>query len=216
MALSSFGEIRMRLLIIGFVSVLAVLKGCGAADRLPGDRLRQPAPPATTQMVLTLPTAPASTPPSNCPHSPLGGFDEVWRDEQVWPRLGCAVAPAEAVTGTEVYLCCMHSIWLRERALFVAVQDAGLRWAFVADESGLPSDAPSMVGPDVRSCSCFEATGRHGWLACSPSWAHECDGLSRTDETAFSGAMQQFEGGWLLWNGDVCFVLFSDGTWTMF
>lgn len=206
----------MRLFIIGFVSMLAALSGCGPADRLPGERLQEPTPPAKTPMPLTSPTVPAGAPPSDCPHFPLGGFDDVWRNDQVWPRLGCAVAPAEAVTGTEAYLCCVHSIWLREKALFVAVQDTGLRWASVADESGLPSDAPLMVGPDVRPYSCFEATGRHGWLARSPSWADECDGLSRTDETAFSGVMQQFEGGWLLWNGNVCFVLFSDGTWTMF
>jgi hypothetical protein len=206
----------MRMLIIGFVSMLATLSGCGPADRLPGERLQEPTPPTKTHMPMTSPTAPAGAPPSDCPHFPLGGFDDVWRNDQVWPRLGCAVAPAEAITGTEAYLCCVHSIWLREKALFVAVQDTGLRWASVADKSGLPSDAPLMVGPDVRPYSCFEATGRHGWLARSPSWADECDGLSRTDETAFSGVMQQFEGGWLLWNGNVCFVLFSDGTWTMF
>jgi len=39
---------------------------------------------------------------------------------------------------------------------------------------------------------------------------------ARTSETAFSGAIQQFEEGWLFWDGNVCFVLFSDGTWTMF
>jgi hypothetical protein len=147
---------------------------------------------------------------------PLGGFANVWQNEQVWPRLGCAVAAAEPVTGTEAYLCCMHSIWLKEKRLFVTVQDSGRRWRFVADESGLPPGAPLMAEVVPRSELCFEATGRHGWLARSPSWAEACEGLSRTDETAFEGAMQEFEGGWLLWNGNVCFVLFSDGTWTMF
>lgn len=78
-------------------------------------------------------------PLSDCPHMPLGGFNDVWRDEQVHPRLVRLLKP-----------------------------DSG---------NGL--------------------------------WA-------RTSETAFSGAIQQFEGGWLFWNGNVCFVLLADGTWTMF
>ena len=123
---------------------------------------------------------------------------DVWRNDQVWPRLGCAVAPAEAVAGSEAYLCCGHSFWLREERLFVVVQDFKRRWTFVSDESGRPSDAPLMVEPVSRRQPCFPATGRHGWLARSPSWAEKCGGLSRTGETAFSGAMQPFEGGWLL------------------
>jgi len=210
---------------------------------------------------------------------PLGGFYDVWRNEQVWPRLGCAVAPAETITGTEAYLCyATHSLWLREKRLFVVVTDSGLRWAFVPDESGLPPDAPLMVaptpqlpkptpGPAVTPAptptpvalllppittltlsshltqlsialppsqsgllpeassietptpewprGCFPATGRHGWLARAIAGA-EGGGWSRTSETTFSGAIQQFEGGWLLWNGNVCFVLFADGRWTMF
>jgi len=39
---------------------------------------------------------------------------------------------------------------------------------------------------------------------------------ARTNETAFSEAIQQFEGGRLFWNGNVCFVLFEDSTWIMF
>jgi hypothetical protein len=169
----------------------------------------------TLPIAAPIPTLPG-TPPSDYPHMPLGGLNDVWRNEQVYPRLGCAVAPAETVRGTEAYLCCMHSIWLREKGLFVAIQDDQFQWMFVPDESGLPPDVALMAEPAPRSQPCFPATGRHGWLARSPSWGQKCDGLSRTGETAFSGAMQHFEGGWLLWNGNVCFVLFSDGTWTMF
>lgn len=154
--------------------------------------------------------------PSNCPHMPLGGFYDVWRNEQVWPRLGCAVTPAEAVTGTEAYLCSAHSLWLREKRLFIIVRDSGLSWTLVPDESSLPPDAPLMVEPIPRTGPCFPATGRHGWLARATAGAEKRDGWSRTSETIFEGAIQQFEGGWLLWNGNVCFVLFADSTWTMF
>lgn len=154
--------------------------------------------------------------PRNCPHQPLGGFGAVWANEQVYPRLWCAVAPAEPVSGTEAYLCCAHSLWLGEKGLFVAVQSHGQRWAFIPDESGVPVGAPLMVAPEPRGGPTFVASGRHGWLATSPDWVEQCGGLSCSDETPFLGAIQKFEGGWLLWNGNVCFVLFADGTWIMF
>jgi hypothetical protein len=52
--------------------------------------------------------------PTDCPHMPLGGFSDVWRDAQVYPRLGCATDPVEPISGTEAYLCCTHSVWVRE------------------------------------------------------------------------------------------------------
>ena len=208
---------KVRFPIIRLATILVVtLSGCMSSSSRPSERPQGLTTPTETQIPLPSFDVQPVVPPPDCARMPQDGFDDVWRDEQVWPRLGCAVAAAEAVTGSEAYLCCMHSIWLSEKGLFVAVQDSGRRWAFVPDESGLPLDAPLMVGPVPRSEPCFVATGRHGWLARSPSWAEECNGLSRTGETVFSGVMQEFEGGWLLWNGNVCFVLFSDGTWTMF
>lgn len=146
---------------------------------------------------------------------PLGGFKDVWRNEQVGPRLGCAEAPAEIITGTEAYLACLHAIWLRDQHLFVAL-DYGPKWSFVPDESGVPLDAPLMVEPVPRARPVFPATGRHGWLANSASYADQCRGLSKTAETEFSGQRQRFEHGWLVWNGNVCFVLFDDQTYIIF
>jgi len=150
-----------------------------------------------------------------CPHIPLGGFYDVWQNERVRPRLGCAVAPALAVSGTEAYLCGGdHSLWLQEQGLFVVVN--GHHWVFVPDESGLPADTPLMMEPAPRPSPCIQASGRHGWLATHLAEPGAYRGLARGGETTFKGALQQFEGGWLLWNGNVCFVLFGDGTWTMF
>lgn len=260
------------------IAIVAVLISASAGCVPPGppaaERPRTVAPPRTA------PTATLSdVPPSDCPHVPLGGFYEVWRNEQVWPRLGCATEAAVPISGSEAYLCCnVHSIWVREKGLFVVVE-SDLRWTFVADGSGLPAEAvyvtpawqpptatpgpptpspvptPGQAAPPTPSTAaatpsspptrptgappagarsplptvvlmtrfawplpepCFEASGRHGWLANEPPWAAECRGLSRSSETLFNGAMEQFEGGWLLWNGNVCFVLFADGTWTMF
>lgn len=205
-----------RLIIVLMTVLAATLTGCVPSNSPLSEHPWTPTAPSATRTPLSSPTILPGTPPSDCPHMPLGGFNDVWRNEQVYPRLGCAVAPAEVVTGTEAYLCCMHSIWLREKRLFVTVQDFRSQWTFVPDESDVPLDASLMVGPVPRPQPCFPATGRHGWLARLPSEAEQCRGLSRTSETTFSGAMQQFEGGWLLWNGNVCFVLFADGTWTMF
>jgi hypothetical protein len=179
----------------------------------------EPAPPPTAPTATPTP-APPGTPPSNCPHMPLGGFNDVWRNEQVYPGLGCAVAPAEAVSGTETYLCDgTHTLWLKEKRLFVAISSWGFHpgeWRFVADESGLPDKLPLMPEFAPRSQPCFPISGRFAWLAGALYPDRMNEFWARTDETPFAGAIQQFEGGWLLWNGDVCFVLFADGTWLMF
>lgn len=269
----------VRLLVIGLMMVLAI----GLATCVPSPLPLSEHPPTTVPTEMLTPSLPPTQSPlalpSNCPHMPLGGFYDVWRNEQVWPRLGCAVAPAEAITGTEAYLCdATHSLWLREKRLFVVVGHYPGPWTFVLDESGLPPDTPLMVAPTPQlpkpppgptvtpvptptpvgvlvpptatptpsshptqssvsllpgesgllpeassietptpqwPLGCFPAAGRHGWLARQFSGA-ESGGWARTSETTFEGAMQQFEGGWLLWNGNVCFVLFADGTWTMF
>lgn len=117
-------------------------------------------PPAPT------PTYSSGTPPADCPHYPLGGFNDVWRRQEVWPRLGCAVAPAVPVTGSEAELFCGRSIWLRERNQFILLEGGreqgfvtvepvpymlrtcgDCRWSFVDDASGLPADTPLMVWP---------------------------------------------------------------------
>jgi hypothetical protein len=270
----------MRLLVIGLVTVLvATLNSCMPSNLPPSELSSTPTAPPKTPTPSPPATRLSIALPPNCPHIPLGGFYDVWRNEQVWPRLGCAVEAAIPINGTEAYLCCpLHSIWIQEKRLFVALESS-FRWAFVADRSGLPAEAvsvtptwqpptatpgpplptpvptptqewpptpltatpmpsPSPALPTVTppagattplptvvlmtqfswspSEPCFRASGRHGWLANLSPWSEKCRGLSATNETIFNGAMEQFEGGWLLWNGNVCFVLFADGTWTMF
>jgi hypothetical protein len=207
----------MKSLAIGFVILLiGTLISCASSGSVPSEPPSMVVPfteePKSTASSTVLLTAP----PPDCPHVPLAGFNDVWHNDQVWPRLGCAIAPAEAISGTEAYLRCMHSIWLHDKHIFVAIPYSLRGWSFVPDESGIPTDTPLMVEPVPRSAYDFPATGRHGWLANLPAYVNECDGRSRTGETVFEGQIQQFERGWLLWNGNVCFVLFDDGFWTMF
>lgn len=201
-----------RFTIVLVAILLAASAGCAPS--------RSPAVPSwvptAASSITPMPTLPAAL-PSDCSQVPVGGFDDVWRNGQVYPRLGCAIASAEAVTGTETYLCDgTHTLWLSEKRLFVVIPVRPHPWRFVADESSLPGDIPLMEEPISWSQPCFPISGRHGWLArlLNPDSADEL--WARTDETAFGGVIQQFEGGWLLWNGNVCFVLFEDGTWTMF
>lgn len=201
-----------RLIIVLVAVLVATSTGCAASG-----------PPTSERpWTLTAPSAPPTptlpdTPPSDCSHVPPGGFNDVWRNEQVYPRFGGAVAPAEAVTGTETCLCDgTHTLWLSEKRLFVVIPVWPYPWHFVVDESNLPRDVSLMEEPAPRPQPCFPVSGRHGWLVhfINPDSANEL--WARTNETAFSGVIQQFKGGWLFWNGNVCFVLFEDSTWTMF
>jgi len=102
---------QMLVCIIALVATLAVaLTGCAPTSSSESERHPTPTAPAETQVVLSSLATPPAMPATDCSHLPLGGFGDVWRNGQVRPRLGCAVAPAEAVTGTEAYLCCMHAI----------------------------------------------------------------------------------------------------------
>lgn len=209
----SRGAIRGIRLIIGLVClVVAAAAGC----RQWSDPSSEPKWTPTSQGAA-LATVPPDGLPSDCLHVPEAGFYDVWRNEQVYPRLACAGAPAESATGTEAYLCDgTHTLWLREKRLFAVIPVWSHPWRFVPDESNMPDDEPLMEGEAHPPEPCFLASGRHGWLAELLSPEDRKGPRARTSETPFSGAIQSFEGGWLLWNGNVCFVLFDDGSWTMF
>jgi hypothetical protein len=160
---------------------------------------------------------PSGVTPSDCPHRPEAGFLDVWSNEQVWSSLGCALGPSQPASGTEVYFCDgAYSLWLSEERVFLVLPSWPHLWTLIEDESGVPGDEPLMSVPELRPEPCFVPSGRHAWLADSLDHERHTDLLARTEEITFDGALQYFEGGWLLWNGDVCFVLFADHTWTMF
>jgi hypothetical protein len=203
---------RRPIAILMTVLVAATIS-CASLGSPSPEPLQTTAAPTATPTLTPTPDAP----PSDCPHMPLGGFNDVWRDQQVYPRLGCAVAPAEIATGTEVYLCNgIHTLWLSEQRLFAVIPAWPYSWRFIADESNLPEDVPLMEEPISRSQLCFPVSGRHDWLVRGLNSDREEELWAKTSETTFNGVIQQFERGWLLWNGNVCFVLFEDGTWTMF
>jgi hypothetical protein len=178
----------------------------------------QPSPStASRDSPKASPSLPSGYPPSDCLHTPEAGFLKVWSNAQVRPRLGCALAPSEYASGSEVYFCDgTHSLWLSEQGVFVVLPIWPHLWTLVEDHSGVPADEPLMPVPESSPEPCFVPSGRHGWVADSLAGERNTDLLARTEETTFDGATQYFEGGWLLWNGDVCFVLFADHTWTMF
>ena len=96
----------MRLLALGFLVILVMLlSSCLCPGRLSPEQTRTPTVASEERVPAPSPTPLSNLPPSNCLHMPLGGFYDVWCNEHVWPRLGCAIAPADAVTVTEAYLC---------------------------------------------------------------------------------------------------------------
>jgi len=204
-----------RRFVCTLAGLLAILM---MACRAPDPCAPQPSPKvASRESPAASPDLQSGLPPSDCLHTAEAGFLEVWSNEHIWPRLGCAIASAEAASGTEVYFCDgTHSLWLSEQRVFVVLPSWPHLWTLMEDESGVPGDEPLMPVPEPRPEPCFVPSGRHGWLADALARERSADLLARTEETAFDGATQYFEGGWLLWNGDVCFALFADHTWTMF
>lgn len=206
------GADSSRFILVLMAVLVTITVGCVSLGSLSPEPLQTAATPTDTPA----PT-PTAAPPLDCPHMPLGGFNDVWRNYQVYPRLGCAVEAAEVATGTEIYLCNgTHTLWLREKQLFVVIPAWSHPWHFVADESSLPEDTPLMEEPVQHTELCFPISGRHGWVVRQLNPDREGDLWAKTSEMAFSGVIQKFERGWLFWNGNVCFVLFEDSTWTMF
>jgi len=247
---------------------LLILQGCISFHDTPGIRVE-------TIASVQAPSAPSPTislthsaaPPTDCPHYPLGGFNDVWRRPEVYPRLGCAVAPSEAVSGTAANLMGLYSRWLGEKRLFLVLLDKERRWRFIPDGSGLPLDAPLMLWPAPETPTpgtpapiitpaptptpgpgtpeaptatpappkptetplptpaaiprstwprgLFPASGRHEWLVRAALSETQEVIWSGTAETPFNGVLQEFEGGWLFWDGSTCFVLFEEGMFTL-
>ena len=133
---------------------LVLLASCARSIPTPSSTpVRSVVTPISSTPTLMLTDTPirSSAPPTDCSHYPLGGFNDVWRQPEVYPRLGCAIAPSEAISGTAANLMGLYSRWLGEKRLFLVLLDKERRWRFVPDGSGLPLDAPLMIWPVPES-----------------------------------------------------------------
>jgi len=111
--------------------------------------------------------------------------------------------------------------------IFTPLQPDG--WGAFVDtlQPSDPQIDPAIVAPTPIAGMqvCVQPTGRFGKLWRELSWLRDKLGWAvnqyidghQTSVIRFSGVVQDFEGGALLWNGDVCFVLRTDDmSWTMY
>jgi len=200
----------------------ALLTPIPSATPLPTPDPALPAPTPTFGLPLPEPT---------CKSAPKWGLGDVWQNEGVRARLGCPVSEQEAVPGEEVHF--EHGMMLARpeaRLIYVLLERReALGWGAYVDTFG-QADAdsmPELVPPGTREgqLPLLQPTGRCGKLWRENSWLREHLGWalglypdSQTEVVApFAGAVQDFEGGVLLWNGNVCFVLrIDDMSWDMY
>lgn len=200
----------------------ALLTPVPTATPLPTPDPALPAPTPTFGLPLPEPT---------CESVPMWGLGDVWKNEDVRSRLGCPVSEQKAVQGEEVHF---------EHGMMVSRPEAGLiyvllnrrealGWGAYVDtfRSGDVESVPDLVPPGGKEgqLPLLQPTGRcgklwreNGWLRDRLGWALGTHPDSRTEvATPFAGAVQDFSGGALLWNGNVCFVLrIDDMSWDMY
>lgn len=167
--------------------------------------------------------------PDACPIPVRWGFADVWAREDVNGRLGCPIAPEQAVSGTMLHFGPeARIIWLRELGQFQAL--AGSAWGkrvVVVDESGLASAPPArspITTPPPPGFALFQdpdqyyvpEEGRFGWLLDTHPELLSDFPAAVGDETPFAGVHQPFAHGALLYDGCTSYVLLDDqGGWWM-
>lgn len=136
-----------------------------------------------------------------------------------------------SVQGEEVYLERGHMLWRPDAGLIYVLFEADKSggWGAFADTfvpTDLDSD-PQIVVPTPQAGGKLytQPTGRFGklWRG-SPllrerlGWAVSLSTQrSASPVLRFTGAVQDFDGGTLFWNGTTCFVLRTDDmSWTMY
>jgi hypothetical protein len=149
--------------------------------------------------------------------------------------LGCPVGEQIGIVGEELYFQNGHMLRRPDAGLIYILFNAPLvseGWGAFVDtfESSDPASDPSIAEPtpvagiDQKLYS--QPWGRFGKLWRENAWLQEELGWARVpydgegqavSSIDFDGAVQDFEHGVLLWNGDVCFVLRTDDmSWDMY
>lgn len=161
----------------------------------------------------------------------MWGLGDVWKNEAVYTRLGCPVSEQMGVQGEEMYFEHGHMIARPDVTLIYVFleRNQAQGWGAYVDTfqpSDPDSDANVIVPtPAPGEPLLVQPTGRFGKLWRENAWLREKLGWAvvpnpqdeREPVSSFTGAVQDFEGGILLWNGHVCFVLRTDDmSWDMY
>jgi hypothetical protein len=190
-----------------------------------------PSPPGPVSSASPTPTFGLPPPQPTCAATPMWGLGDVWRNDAVRRRLGCATGDQLGVEGEEVYFQSGHMLWRPAAGLiyvlFAIDQPDG--WGAFVDsfQPGDPDTDPAISASTSASAGTVydQPTGRFGKLWRENPRVRERLGwaVKQTSERnapsmrPFAGAAQDFQGGALLWNGKTCFVLRTDDmSWTMY
>lgn len=196
---------------------------------------RTPPPTLPPSEASPTPTFALPLPDPTCEATPMWGLGDVWQNEAVRTRLGCMTSEQIAIQGEELYFQGGHVLWRPDTGLMYVLFECPWRpecWGAFAD-TYQPSDPDSdptiveptpMAGPGGKIHS--QPLGRFGKLWRENDWLREKLGWAQVpyDENGemlptirFSGVVQDFERGVLLWNGDICYVLRTDDmSWDMY
>ena len=193
--------------------------------------------PTPTPEPTSASTSPSPTPTfglllqPTCRSTPMWGLGEVWKNEAVYARLGCPVDEQTAVQGEEVHF--QHGQMLSRPdttliyVLLERTQPQG--WGAYVDtfQPSDPDSDPAVIVPTPvpGEQRLVQPTGRFGklwretaWLRDTLGWAVAPSSQDKVPSTSsFTGAAQDFQGGTLFWNGNVCFVLRTDDmSWDLY
>jgi hypothetical protein len=191
-------------------------------------------PPTSSALDPTpTPTFGLPRPEPTCSATPMWGLGDVWNNLDVRTRLGCLVGDQTAIAAEELYFEGGHMLWRPDAGLIHVLFDHPWQpqgWGAFVDTfqaSDIETD-PTIADPTPMADMpiYMQPQGRFGklwrenaWLRDRLGWAqipYDGEGGAMSSIT-FDGAVQDFQHGVLLWNGDVCFVLRNDDmSWDMY
>jgi hypothetical protein len=191
-------------------------------------------PPTSSALDPTpTPTFGLPRPEPTCSATPMWGLGDVWNNLDVRTRLGCLVGDQTAIAAEELYFEGGHMLWRPDAGLIYVLFDHPWQpqgWGAFVDTfqaSDIETD-PTIADPTPMADMpiYMQPQGRFGklwrenaWLRDRLGWAqipYDGEGGAMSSIT-FDGAVQDFQHGVLLWNGDVCFVLRNDDmSWDMY
>lgn len=193
--------------------------------------------PTNTPMPVSAPSSsPTPTfglplPEPTCLATPMWGLGDVWRNDAVRTRLGCPVGEQIGVQGEEIHFQNGQMLWRPDTGLiyvlFERMQVEG--WGAFVDtfQPSEPEISPNVVEPTPAPGGPIyvQPPGRFGKIWRESAWLRERLGWAVVQNPKdqegpvihFNGAIQDFEGGVLFWDGAICFVLRTDDmSWDMY
>jgi photosystem II stability/assembly factor-like uncharacterized protein len=164
--------------------------------------------PLPTPSPSPTPTRPAAT-PTPCAVTPVR-FSTIWADRR--DRLGCPAEAEREVSLAEEAFERGRMFWRGDsREIYVLYDDH--TWRAFADtwQEGQPVDDPNLIAPPglLQPRRGFGKVWREelGGPASQIGWARE-------EERGFTGVVQAFDGGTILWSDlDTAYILYADGNW---